>query len=256
MIRGGSRYHTSLILIALSGFQPAPLYAQTQVDGLPAAEIVRPGANRLFFAPTGRTLPAGVREAGAYQLLVPYFTYAFHDRFMLAVGTPLLPDAFVRFWYLAPKAGLVLAPRLSVAGGALVILDIGGDPFSGSNVAESFFWGVATLGGPSAGVTVGLTTDVGQLNALPNGGLLLLGGELELPVRSRDREDVGLRLIAESYMGLPGNDISVTDVSLHLIGVRFTAGRAALEVVEGLKAQNGDLELWTKMPLINFSLFF
>jgi hypothetical protein len=175
---------------------------------------------------------------------------------MMAFGTPLLPQAFSRYWYVAPKAGLAMSPRLSLAGGALVILDVGGEPLSGSNVAESFVWGVATLGSPRAAVTVGLASDVGQLTVLPDGGLLILGGEYELPVRSRDRDDVSLRLIAESYMGLPRNESSVTDVSLHLIGVRFRAGRAALEIVEGLQVLNGDLELWTKMPLINVSFLF
>jgi hypothetical protein len=218
------RYSFNLIAVTWAGLQAASVQAQTRLDEPPAAETVRPGANRLFFAPTGRTLPASVSEVGAYQVLAPYFTRAFHDRFMMAVGTPLLPNAFVRFWYLAPKVGLEISPLLNVAAGALVILDVGGEPYSGSNVVESFFWGVASFGSPQAALTFGLASDVGQLSVLPDGGLLILGGELELPVRSRDEDDVSLRLIAESYMGLPSSEISVTDVSLHLIGLRFTAG--------------------------------
>lgn len=253
------RARPALVLAAfLAGvaLQPQPVPAQSDVKFRSAADTTTPGTNRLFFAPTGRTLPAGVAEVGGYYLVAPYIGHAFHDRLMMAVGTPLLPDAFGRYWYAAPKAGLEISPWLSVAAGALVIVDVGGEPLYGSNVAETFFWWVATFGSRRGGLTVGLASDVGQLDVLPDGGLLMVGGEYELPVRSGDRYDTALRLIAESYMGLPGDEASLTDGSLHLIGLRLRAGRTAIEIVEGLRFVNGGLEIWTRIPLMHVSFLF
>lgn len=243
----------SLSAVAL---QPRSLSAQAEIDLRSAADTTLPGTNRLFFAPTGRTLPAGVAEVGSYYLVAPYLTYAFHDRFMVAVGTPLVPEAFGRFWYFAPKVGLVRSRLFSAAAGGLLIRDIGGDPLSGSDVAESFLWGVATFGGPWAGLTVGLASDVGRLEGVPDGSLLIVGGEVELVGRTLEPDAVALRLIAESYVGLPREDNSFTDVGLHLVGLRFRSGRVAIEVVEGLVVENGELEVWTPMPLFNLSVLF
>lgn len=253
------RLPLSVVLAALASavaIQPRSSAAQIEIEHHSPADTASPGTNRLFFAPTGRTLPAGVSEVGTYYLIAPYFTYAFHDRFMAAAGTPLVPGAFGRYWYLAPKAGLVSSRLVSVAAGAFLILDVGGDPLDGSDVVQSFAWGVATFGGPRAALTVGLASDIGRLDGLPDGELLILGGEYELVQPTRGPDALGLRLIAESYMNLPGVGESFTDASLHMVGLRFRAGRVAIEVVEGLLVENGELETWTGVPLFNMSVLF
>ncbi len=246
------RYSLPLLLLALA--VPPPAVAQEGSAPSPA-DSARPGVNRLFFIPTGRTLPAGVWEAGTYYLVAPYVGYAPHDRFMITVGSPILPEVFGRFWYIAPKVGIIASRRWNVAAGALVLLDIGENPLTGSNEAEPFAWGIVTYGSHRASVTVGLASDAGQLDVLPDGGMILLGGEYELPRRSVDADAVSLRLIAEGYLSLPGGDTSASR-SLALVGFRIRVGRVAFEVVEGLEISDVNVEVWPTVPLFNFSYLF
>ncbi|HLU25103.1 MAG TPA: hypothetical protein VKZ58_05310 [Longimicrobiales bacterium] len=62
-----------------------------------AAERTDPAASRLFFVPTGRTLPRGEAQRGAYMVF-PFGTYAVTDRFMISGGTPLYPELTGRMW--------------------------------------------------------------------------------------------------------------------------------------------------------------
>jgi hypothetical protein len=217
------------------------------------------GANRLFFAPTGRTLPAGVSELGGYLIVAPYIGHAFHDRFMIAVGTPLLTESFARYWYVAPKVGLIAAPLWNVALGGLLIADAGVNPLSGTdgepNVAESFVWGVVTYGGPKAAVTVGAASDVGTMQRLPDGGVLILGVEYGAIGNSGAPRRPALRFIAESYWPLPGSEASPLDISLTFVGVRFRAARVAFEVVQGIGVEYGRVKPF-RFPLFHVSFLF
>jgi hypothetical protein len=225
-----------------------------------AADSARPGANRLFFAPTGRTLPAGVSEAGAYMLVAPYIGHAFHDRFMIAAGTPLITESFVRYWYVVPKVGLVASPMWNLAVGAFLIVDAGVNPLSESggrpNVAQSFFWGVVTYGSPKAAITVGATSDMGTLSVLPDGNVMIVGAEYELRSGGSESRGPAARLIAESYWPLPSSGGSPLDDSLSVFGIRIRTGRVAFELVDGLVLERGDARLFSKFPLFNVSFLF
>lgn len=256
-MKRGSHYALSLLALALAlalALVAAPAPAQEGSAPSPA-DSARPGMNRLFFVPTGRTYPAGVWEAGTYYLIAPYLGYAPHDRFMVSVGTPIIPEVFGRWWYLTPKVGVIASSRWNVAAGALVLLDLGEDPLSGSNQAEPFLWGVVTYGGHTASLTAGIATDAGQLDVLPDGGMVLVGAEWRLPTRVVDRDDVSLRLIAEGYLDFPGGD-RVRSQSLAIVGVRFRAGHAAFEIVYGLEISGGSIDAWPTVPLFNVSTFF
>ncbi|MGH7545581.1 MAG: hypothetical protein ACREKI_05295, partial [Gemmatimonadota bacterium] len=165
-------------------------------------ELAVPGTHRLFFVPTGRTLPEGTGEVGAYQIIGTYAGYALHDRVMISGGTPILPQVFGRFWYLAPKVGLLALPRWHAAVGGLLLFETG-DPFDAGGDDElrllnPFLWGVVTYGGPRAALTAGITSDIGRSTRVGDAEVLLLGGELELLRRGAAPADrTAARLIAE-----------------------------------------------------------
>jgi hypothetical protein len=227
------------------------LVGQTEVPPALAGDSVLPGVNRLFFLPTGRTLPGGVSEFGSYILIAPYVGHGFDDRLMVSGGTPLLPGAIGRYWYLAPKVGIVASPRWNLAAGGILFGSLGDEPIN----AESFFWGVITYGGTRAAVTVGAASDLGTLSSVPDGGLTLLGGEYELLRREEESGPYSLRLIVESYWPLPGEG-SPRDSSLTNLGVRFATRGVAFELVESFELENGHVSRLSHFPLFNFSFFF
>lgn len=244
-----------LALVALLSAGSVAGFAQSQ-DSVAASA----GTNRLFFVPTGRTLPAGVGEVGGYWIFIPYLGYALHDRVMISGGTPLIPGVFGRYWYLAPKVGIIREERWSLAGGALLIVEAGENPLSESgerpNVAQSFFWGVLTYGTEAAGVTVGVASDMGRLSDLPDDGAMILGGELRLSARRKGTSRQILKLMAESYLPLPTSGVSPLDDSFFLVGFRVGTDRVAFEVAEWFAVEDGRVELFSEVPVFNLSFLF
>ncbi len=238
----------------------APLAAQ-QTGSLtdaaheqPPASAV-PGSHRHFFIPTGRTLPADTWQVGAYQIAAPYIGYAPHDRVMVAAGTPLLPEAFARFWYLAPKVGLLTGPRWNAAIGGLILADLGSGPFAGGDPLEarSVGWGVVTWGGSAGGVTLGAATEVGTPFGVPGDWLILTGAELRVRGKDRGADPDVLRLIYEGYLASrPERALE----GLHVVGVRWRAGPVAVEVAMPINVErHGGIETGG-VPLINASVIW
>lgn len=93
---------------------PAP--ARAQAEG---------GATRMFFAPTGRTLPRGEGYIGVYAMAVPFFQAGVTDSVTVGAGAPLLPylmgdDAGdYKPFVVTAKARVFHRPRTSVAAGAI-----------------------------------------------------------------------------------------------------------------------------------------
>jgi|GEM_PF-3509443 len=182
-----------------------------------------PGSHRHFLIPTGRTLPAGAMEAGAYQLAAPYIGYALHDRVMLAVGTPALPDAFARYWYVLPKLGLLRGPRWNAAVGGLILADLGSSAFAGGDPlnARSAAWGVVTWGGSAGAVTLGAASDMGGPFGMPRDWLILSSAELRVLRDDRGVEPDVIRLIYKCHLAArPERALE----GMHLVGVRWRGG--------------------------------
>lgn len=217
-----------LTLIVAAASLAAPVRAQTPAAKM-AADLVEPASNRLFFAPTGRTLPAGTWQIGTYQILAPYANYAPTEWFMISVGTPLLPGSgFGQVWYFAPKAQVYDGDRLDVAVGGLglAFLSVGAltAPF-GFESDAMLAWGVATMGDEERSLTAGVAHPT--WGSQRDGEILILGMELRL--RSGDGEDgdQALKLIAEGYH----RSGQWTDRSLAAAGFRFHDSGMSFELV-------------------------
>jgi len=198
-------------------------------------------------------MPAGTVEAGAYQLVAPYIGYAFHDRVMVAAGTPVFPEALGRYWYVAPKVGLLRGPRWNVAVGGLILADLGAGVFGGGDPqqAASVAWGVVTWGGSAGGVTLGAATDAGGPFGVPRDWLILSGVELRVLGDDREADADVVRLVYEGYLAA---HMERELEGLHLVGVRWRTGRLAFEVAMPILVEpNGYIEA-SIIPLIHASI--
>ena len=237
----------------------APLAAQ-QTGGPTGApsdetdESAVPGSHRHFFIPTGRTLPAGTAEAGAYQIAAPYVGYAFHDRVMVAAGTPLVPQAFGRYWYITPKLGLLRGPRWNASVGGLILTDLGAASFAGGDPlrAQSVGWGVVTSGGSAGGITLGAATNPGAPFGVPGSWLVLTGAELRVIGDDRGVKPDVVRLVYESYLDShPERALE----GLHVAGARWRAGQVAVEVGMPISVDRYGIEA-SGVPLIHASVIW
>ena len=95
-----------------------------EVAGTIAEGEFRPGdpnTTRLFFGPTGRSLPKGRVYFGMYEGLMPFVQVGVTDRFSIGGGTPLVFgfDEGDRPFWVTPKLQLLDNGRTQVAVGAL-----------------------------------------------------------------------------------------------------------------------------------------
>ena len=74
-------------------------------------------SSRLFFAPTGRTLPKGSGYFTDYYIVFPTVGYGVSDRVMVSGGVSIIPGSD-QFVYFAGKVGVVQKPAAAVAVGA------------------------------------------------------------------------------------------------------------------------------------------
>ena len=169
-----------------------------------------PNGNRIFFAPTARTLKQGDGYFGDYYLFLPTIGYGLVDRFTITGGMSIIPGVALgdQMYFIAPKLALVQAPTVSLAAGVMyagVALGHGGG-------SGGIAYGVTTLGGEDAALTVGL----GWPFVVGHGGSknpwALFGGEL----RASDR----LKLLAEVWR-FPGASETPGVFGLRFIGERM-----------------------------------
>lgn len=143
--------------------------------------------------------------------------------------------------------------------GGLVVVEAGDlfEPGAGDDLAllSPFIWGVVTYGSPTAAITAGVTSDVGDFTEVSDDKLLLVGGELEVWRRGPAWDRTGIRLIAESYLNWPFGGASAFDPSVTAAGFRLVDGALALEVVTVFTAQGGDID-FADLPLLHFSVLF
>lgn len=70
-----------------------------------------PNHTRLLFTSTGRSLRQGEGYLSAYFLFFPMLAYGVTDRVTIAAGTPIVPGAMGKAFYLAPKVLVHETPR-------------------------------------------------------------------------------------------------------------------------------------------------
>jgi len=194
-----------------------------------------PNASRLFFAATGRSLPAGTGTFNAYYGLIPFVGVGLTDQVSIAGGTPLFfagGEGEGRLFYVAPKLQVLRAERVQVATGVLALHQTG-------RYGESTFlaFGVATLGatsdeGISAGVAWG--HEGGEWSSAPT---IMLGGD--------HRTSRRVKLVSENYWF--GGDSS----GLASLGVRVLGERLAADLALVAPIGSGTTFVF---PMVNFSV--
>jgi hypothetical protein len=172
-----------------------------------------PNRSRLFLAPTARMLPGGQGYVGDYYLLFPVVGFGISDRITLAGGMSLVPGLRIdqQLFYLAPKIGLVQTPKFNIAVGALYMR------LNWSDLLDAWggvAYGVATLGGEDAAVTVGL------------GWPFASGGSSRDPwvlVGAEQRVSRGVKLLIEGWRFPGATEVPVVG------GVRFMGEKIAVD---------------------------
>ena len=192
-----------------------------------------PNHTRLFFGPTGRSLPRGQTYLGVYQFVLPFVQVGVTDRFSVGGGTPLMfffgdDDGFDRpFW---------ITPKLQVFGGKKTQVSVGLFQGFGGGGSAGIAYGVATTGGPGGSLTGGAGvayTDGGERT-----GVVMIGGDR--PVRRN------MKFVTENYVWASGNGI----VSA---GVRFFGDRLSADLALAAPIGYGETFVF---PVVNFIYLF
>ncbi len=193
-----------------------------------------PNLTRLFFSPTGRTMPKKTGYIAAYELVFPFVAVGLTDAFLIAGGTPLfgsLTDE--RVVYLAPKLRLYSDERTDFAVGAFHFEEIGNEY---SDLHFGALYAVLTRGTSDRAISlaVGAAYDEHDFYEQP---AVMLGGEFRV---SRT-----IKLITENYF-LP-------EATLLSVGPRFFGERLSADLGIGIAMEES--EVFT-LPIVNFIYTF
>lgn len=196
-----------------------------------------PNHTRLLFTSTGRALRQGEGYLSAYLLFVPMLAYGVTDRVTIAGGTPILPGAMGKAFYIAPKVLVHETPRSAYSVGAL--------SFALTEAIDEGTVGIAyavgTWGTRDQAVTAGAGWGYvwgGNDSAVSNSPVIALGFENRLSRRSK--------FITENWLftGDGGASAAVSG-AFRFIGDRLTVDFGAIGLVGG-----GDGACC--VPMVNF----
>lgn len=196
-----------------------------------------PNLSRLFFSPTGRTLPKGEGYVSAYFLLLPFVGYGVTDWLTLAGGTPILPGLIGEVFYVAPKIRLAQYGKTSVSAGALSF-------FVTRAVDEGnagILYGVGTYGGRDHAITLGAGWFYAQGDGYADTSdepVLLIGGERRISRR--------VKLVTENWVSVDPGVNGVVSGGFRFIGERLSADLGFAGALGGACCA----------PLVNFSWGF
>jgi len=149
--------------------------------------VFDPNRTRLLFTPTARPLSAGEGYIAAYQVFVPFVAYGLTDQVSVAGGTVLLPEAFGRVWYVAPKVTFYERADLAIGLGGVGL----GAFFNDEAWTAVLGYGLVTYGSPERSFTAGAGAAVAE-GGLSTGLILMLGGDLQL--------SNSIKLVTENYL--------------------------------------------------------
>ena len=199
-----------------------------QVDGAFWGED--PNLSRLFFTSTARPLPQGEGYVSSFMLFFPFVAYGVTDRFTMAGGTPIIPDAIGRVFYLAPKVTVSHRPGADYAVGALGFFS------SKDEGSVGVLYGSGTWGTSDNAITAGAGwgyASSGSTLDLASKPVLMLGGERRINRR--------MKLVTENWLPLGSSSHFVSG------GVRFIGERISADLGLGTFSEGGCC-----VPLVNF----
>lgn len=200
------------------------------VDG--EFQTADPNTTRLFFGPTGRSLPKGQTYLGVYEFLLPFVQVGVTDRFSIGGGTPLVfgfgEDGFDRpFW---------ITPKLQVFNGRLAQVSVGAFQGFGNGASAGIAYGVATVGGLAGSMTGGV--GVAYDDAGDRSYVIMVGGDR--PVRRN------MKFVTENYVWGSGTGIISA-------GVRFFGERMSADLALATPIGDGGGFV---LPVVNFMYLF
>jgi hypothetical protein len=196
-----------------------------------------PNGTRLFFTATGRALGRGEGYVSTYFLFFPFVAYGVTDHFTIAGGTPILPGAIGRAFYLAPKFTVRETTRSSYAVGALSFALT-------EDIAEGTFgllYGVGTWGDRDNAFTAGAGWGYSwgkKSSSVSSSPVVVLGGETRVGRR--------VKLVTENWL-FTGSD---ANGGLFSGGFRFIGDRLSSDL--GLIGGAGTGAVACCLPMVNF----
>ncbi len=190
-----------------------------------------PGATRLFFTSTGRSLERGESYVGTYVVVLPFAAVGVTDRFTIVGGAPVLFGELEPF-YLGPKVQILRHLEVQASIGTLAFF------FDDEVVGVAY--GVATFGDTDDALSAGIGYFYSGDEVL-NEPAFMVGGETRVSRR--------IKLLTENYI-LPDAVGVVLSGGVRIIGDRFNTEVGAM----GAIADGGDGGCC--VPLINFSYSF
>lgn len=183
------------------------------VDG--AFWVEDPNSTRLFFTSTARPLRKGSGYVSSFMLFLPLVAYGVTERFTIAGGTPILPDAFGRVWYVAPKYTLVHREKSAFAVGALGFV-LPEDVVDEGSIG--IVYGAGTWGNRDRAVTAGAGWGyrwASGTSEVSNDPVVMIGGETRVSRR--------VKLITENWVFTGGDTEGVISGGVRFIGDRLSA---------------------------------
>ncbi len=174
-----------------------------------------PNSTRLFFTSTARPLRKGEGYVSSFMLFLPLIAYGVTDRFTLAGGTPILPEAIGRVWYFAPKYTVAQREKSAYALGALAFV-LPEDVIDEGSIG--IMYAAGTWGSRDRAITAGAgwgyrwasgTSDVA------NDPVIMLGGETRVSRR--------VKLITENWVFTSGETEGFLTGGVRFIGDRLSA---------------------------------
>jgi hypothetical protein len=182
----------------------------TTVEGRTIAGEFRradPNPTRLFFAPTGRSLPRGAAYFGVYEILLPFIQVGLTDRISIGGGTPLVFGGGSEhpFW-ITPKVQVLAAKSTNAAIGVLHFMNVG-------DGSLGIAYGVITQGSADSALSVGLGYAYERSFDEESGtALLMIGGEHRLTR--------GIKFVTENYVWRSGG---IGTAGVRWLGERLSA---------------------------------
>jgi len=190
-----------------------------------------PNATRLFFGPTGRSLPRGQVYLGVYEFLMPFVQVGVTDRFSIGGGTPLVFgfDSDDQPFWITPKLQILKTSSTGVSVGVF-------HAFTGSGDGGGVAYAVSTSGNASGSFTIGggmgYGTDGGRA------GVVMVGGERQ--VRRN------LKVMTENYIWKGKDGVASA-------GVRFFGERLSADLALAIPIGSNELYVF---PIVNFVYVF
>lgn len=191
-----------------------------------------PNATRLFFAPTGRSLPKGQTYVGVYEFLMPFVQVGITDRISFGGGTPLLfgfGEGSDRPFWITPKVQLLDTRSTQVAAGVMHV-------FAGHDDGGGIAYTVVTRGNDVRSFTGGAGLAYGRDGS--RAPVVMLGGD--------GRITRSMKVVTENYVWKGGKGVVSG-------GVRFIGERLSADL--GLVVPFGIDALFV-FPVINFVYVF